>query len=298
MKNLDIILKYLYVVLFFVIIGCTNNQTVKNYYSNGSIKEEYIIDKDSLKIDAYKLYHKNGKLKEKRIYDKGIIIDTIKYFDSNGTLIGGSFKEKDSIYTYELKDNLLIKEGKNKRNPLMKENEFNGWIKHYSNKGLEKKIVYNYVHGKGSVINKFYEYDNGNILMEKSYFYDLNIPDTLFINRDYSFDIEFKTGAFRTVGFFTISSDKINDEFENLSELKLDTIYSEKKPKIKIKPSSHGEKFLRGKFTVQLLELKENKKDTTMYDVKVIYKDFYFEKKVFIHSNKNESVKIIPQTMG
>lgn len=281
-----------------MLIGCISNEPVKKYYSNGTIKEHYFIDKGSLKTGIYKYFHKNGTVKEQRLYKEGVIIDTIRYFDRNGVLIGGSYNSSDSIYTFELQNDILFKEGMNKRKATLDEKEFNGWIKYYNDGILEKKIYYKYIEGKGSVINKYYKYnsDNEKINKNESFYFSLKLPDTVFINNRYRFNIDFNSNATRTVGFFSIFSDKINSNFENIYNL--DTIYSEKYPVADFKLNDLGQQTLRGKFTEQFLLASENKSDTTKIDVTVNYRDFYYEKKIYVVNNslktsrKNESLAI------
>ena len=288
-KNLVIL--FLFTIVLF---SCNNNRTIKTKYPNGSIKELYFINKDSIKVGKYKAFYQNGKLKESRVYKDGKIIDTIKYFNNQGMKIGGTVNFPDSIYSFEIKNGILVKEGMNKRTSIMNESKFNGWVKYYKNNRLSEKIFYRYVQGKGTVIDKYFKFnlDDGNLEREKSYYYNVNIPDTLVVNQNYEFNVYFKSNALRTIGFFSVTSEDLSEDFTNFENIELDTIYNEKNPKLVFKPKNIGINIMRGKITEQCLFGVENKKDSTKLDVTVKYRDFYFEKEVYVIDKTNESINL------
>ena len=271
-------------VLLSIFYKCDRIKTVKEYYDDGSIKSLYYVDDEKLIDGEYKLFYKNGIIREIRQYKKGHIIDTIKYFSKSGNLKGGSYPKKDSIYTYNVENDKLIKEGVSKKdNRTFSNKYYSGWIKYYREGLLKKRILYKYIHNKGAHINQYYEYDSlSKIDKSKSCYFNLIIKDTMILRKSYLGSFSFNSDMDKTIGFFTIVSDKISEDFENINQIKLDTFYNSNNPDFTYTPKSLGLKTLKGKFTEQFMDIQVNQKDTSKVDVSIKYRDFYFEKDVFI----------------
>ncbi|MGS0528300.1 hypothetical protein ACU8V7_26940 [Zobellia nedashkovskayae] len=104
-------------------------------------------------------YYKSGKAKIRATYTNGKILDTVIHFYKNGNI-----KEKG-----------LLKGGKK-----------NKWWKRYDSLG-NFKTTEEYViidEGKNSYKNQIKTIENGVVNIQKSSFFELKVPDTLFLGKN------------------------------------------------------------------------------------------------------------------
>jgi antitoxin component YwqK of YwqJK toxin-antitoxin module len=61
-------------------------ETIKNYYDNGILKEEYSLNSDGKKEGHYKFYYPNGGIKKKGVYiNQQLDGEYIEYFNNSNT---------------------------------------------------------------------------------------------------------------------------------------------------------------------------------------------------------------------
>lgn len=283
--------KFFILIIFLIfILSCTSN-IKREYYNSGELKSEYPITSNGLPDGDMKIFYKSGIVKEIIPYSKGVIIDTIKYFDEQGKNIGGSFPTRDSIYSYYLDNKILKKESLFRR--LTKNNEStrkkSGWLKLYDNGNLKEVFYYVDIFDTPEQLNSYLLYDKQKkIDKKKSYYFELTIPDTLVINNLYKSPIKYNSNADRSIGFFSLTSNKLTENYSNINELNLDTIYNNEYPILYFKPQQLGAQIIRGKFTEQFLDIKDNSLDSTKVDVQILYRDFYFEKKIYVQDSLSQ----------
>ena len=272
-----------YIILYIIMCllwGCNNYTLKKDYYETGELKFTYNVDENNRIMGKKIYYYKNGMPREIALYKSGVIIDTIRYFDEEGKFIGGSYPTKDSIYSYTVIGNSLIKESAFSRKS--KKASKSGWLKYYDDDTLKEKYIYKSIYGKGDHINQFYSYDKDGIINKsKSFFFNIILEDTLKLGEKYEGKILFNSNTERTIGFFTMISDQYTANYSNIDELRVDTVYNDESPRFFYSSDEVGTKKLRGKFTEQFLFLQDDK-DTSKVNVKILFRDFYFEKSIHI----------------
>lgn len=277
--------KLIMLSLSLIFISNCSNDIKREYYNSGELKSEYLITSEGLPDGEMKIFYKDGVIKEIIPYSKGLISDTIKYFNELGKHIGGSFPTKDSMYSYYLDNNTLKKEILFRRLPKNSDSTRKrpGWLKLYDDGYLKEVFYYVDVFNTPEHLNSYLLYDKQKkIVNEKSFYFELTIEDTLIINKLYKSPIKFNSNADRTIGFFCVTSDRLTENYSNINKLDLDTIYHKEYPLIYFKPDRLGNQTIRGKFTEQFLDIKDNPLDSTKVDVKILYRDFYFEKKIYV----------------
>ncbi|WP_438710453.1 hypothetical protein ACSTS3_16190 [Aquimarina muelleri] len=141
--------KILYLFILIVLIGCKEKLTkVVEYYDNGSIKETYYIDKDSIKHGESIEYFPNGRVGLTTKYTNGKIKDTIFYYrDNNSIRMKEFFLTNDNVYYEDFYPNGSIRQKgifNNKRQRI-------GLWKNYDKEGnhhftKEYKIIDSKVH--------------------------------------------------------------------------------------------------------------------------------------------------------
>lgn len=63
------------------------NDTIRTYYKDGQLKEEFLIDKSNLKQGEYKLFYENGMLMELCHFYNDTIIGFRKFYNKNEQII-------------------------------------------------------------------------------------------------------------------------------------------------------------------------------------------------------------------
>ena len=73
-----------FLLLFLIIIGCTQQRSIKTYYDAGALFEMIEISEDSIRNGLYLRYAENGDTLEKSYYIDGKLNGSrILYFDNN-----------------------------------------------------------------------------------------------------------------------------------------------------------------------------------------------------------------------
>lgn len=68
-------------------IDCSSgDRRVSDYYDNGQISEEFVLN-NSLPQGEYRMYYPDGKIKKRGAYDNGEMSGVWEFFDADGNLI-------------------------------------------------------------------------------------------------------------------------------------------------------------------------------------------------------------------
>lgn len=138
--------------------SCEDNKTIKEYHSNGNIKLEVPLDNKGIQNGLYKAFYEGGELKQKMNYLNGKITDTVFYYYKNGKL-----KEKGKIIKNKYKEGW--------------------WIYNDSLGNLIKKEEY-WIRNDSVLLNQFIYFNNTSIDKLKSEYFNLKIPDTIYLGRN------------------------------------------------------------------------------------------------------------------
>ena len=229
-------------IIFLFIISCKRENI--EYYSNGKIREKYFINNG--KIDGnYEEYFENGKIKLKHIFKNGVKSDSSIYFFKN--------KKIQKILYYLKNDTLIEKEFSNKGKIISigktyKNKMIGKWKFYKTNGNLDKIIEYINLCGV-QYVNQGWYYDlNGKIVKKGSNYFSLEIKKNKFrINE--IIDIKFHYNPLLSEESISVAciSPKIKENFCNLNNERLDTIFSNKHNfEFKLSFSEIGIKNIRG----------------------------------------------------
>ncbi len=271
-------------VLITFLISCNRERekrVIKEFYENGNLKYEYQVDSNNKKNGYYHFYYENGKIKEKRKYLNDILLDDYQSFDSKGNIVYKSFSQGDSSYVLNYENNILVKKGEFLNDRHDKKN-FNAWFHFFKDGKIYKKLNYVNISKDSSYLNQEIVYKKtGKIDSLKSTFFNLIIKDTVNYGENVVGKIQVCSSA-DVIGYFTIASDKIKDNFNNIDFVKLDTFYREDFPAFLFIPKKIGVTTLRGKFSMQYMYKEKNQMDSTKLTVSFNKRHFYFEKNIFV----------------
>lgn len=252
-KNLVLIL------LVITFISCNDKNYYTEYYPNGNLKLKVEINKDSLQIGSYKEFYDNGELKSKTNYVNGIVSDSLFNFYENGII-----KEKGLI-----KDNL--------------KNEW--WLFFDKSGSLKEKsefvIVRDSMHK-----NQSYYYDKiGNLKIEPSTFFEIEISDTLRIGKNAARIKNYVTNFNnRAANLVSVIIDNKYSE----TEIKRDTFgYGTLKPFFGVSIYKTGKQKIRGKIQEEILTKTKNSDD--LYTLTIVEHYKYFEKEVYVWDKEEET---------
>src|SRR5690606_6223595 len=263
MKNLVVLF------LIFFISSCSNKKCEKAYYSEGLLKKE-ICYVNGVRHGLTKEYYKSGKIKTIAKFKKGNINDTIKGFYENGRLEFIQFRSAnglDSIYYYKKNSSDLMAKGK------VLNGKVSGWVKYYNEKGDKviscKEFLYIDGEEKPYVNQTLYYGPKGELMTEKSAFFEIKIEDTLEIDKEYELYIKYNPSISKKSKVIFCYHHKIEDNFKNLDNLELNTLTLNDSLEytIKVKYSSIGNKNLRGFFLEKYTSIEKNNKNDTLVDV-------------------------------
>lgn len=171
-----------------MLFGCIKEKNKKKYYETGEVKEEIIYPflndtlfykkimyyrsgsilsegffKNGEPDSIYKSYYEDGSVFERNTYKNGNIHGIAQAFDENGSIV------KEYYYL-------------NGINPVYKEYQYNNRNK------LKEVKVYLIENQEPKYIGGIKYNDESNIISDSSFYYTIDIPDTLFLNSkvDYS----------------------------------------------------------------------------------------------------------------
>lgn len=268
------------IFLSFITISCNNQK--KTYYEDGNLKSTISYNNEGKEHGVSLEYFPNGKIKEEKNFENGFLKDSVSKYDENGKLTMSITITNDSLINYlkvfdsnkKIKSEGYIKNGEKIRTwkyydstELIAEEQFFGKNEFKLN---QRKIF------KSEIV------DN-----KKSFYYQLSVPDTVYQNTvflvkaDYSFiDNNLEYGENNFV-YFCISN-KINKDFSNLNEVRIDTFIPSTKGVVEAKllMKKSGNYFLRGTIEEHNLIEKSDKMDIEISKM-------YFEKKIVVKKTSN-----------
>ncbi|MDO6519066.1 toxin-antitoxin system YwqK family antitoxin [Zobellia uliginosa] len=244
--------KILFCLVFFGIFGCLDKNLIEyEYYKTGEIKSKVKINSDSIPFGLYEEYYKSGEPKIRATYTNGRILDTVIHFYKNG-----SIKEKG-----------LLKEGKKYK-----------WWKSYDSLGNFKKVT-EYViidEGRSSYENQIKTMENGVVNLKKSSFFELNVPDTLFLGKNLG-KIDYYSNLKADKKYILVI---VENQYSD-TEVRRDT-FSEDSNSLRFGIYAHktGSKRIVGEIIEKLVDTTKTNKDSLELVVNEYRK--YFEKDVFV----------------
>ncbi len=253
--------KTICISLLIIMLSCKNEShfVSKHYYSSGELLSEISHRKeDSVKDGVFYEYYKNGNLKNKASYVLGKKSDTLfSYFDTGELKLIEIFK-KDSIHTINYyKNGKKSLEGSflNREKPIE-----TGWFKLYRKNGnIKDSLEYINVNGQG-YLNQRYHFDkNKQVVLDSSRYYSFQlsqIKDSI-----YQYKIKYVPMIKDTKVYLIVDSD-VNEDFSNIKDLEMDTIFMENNSITATITSNKPYKTLKGLFH----EYKAFVKDTVSKD--------------------------------
>lgn len=269
----------LLLIIVSVIIGCKKSR--KFYYPNGKLHVEYFTDKSGGIIGNHKEFFENGKLKILQKYNNDNVAYEIDGYYDTGELKFKQFKSAklDSFFCYH-------KMGKIESRGIIKNNRRFGWWSFYSLKGkLDSKIDYKFINDtlRENQVKRFVKGEK--LDLKNSYFYKNNIPTKIEIGS--TIDVFFKyisKYSASSIIYLCYSKD-LNSNFDNLSKIKLDTLYPNPKAtkgefRINLAFSKVDTINFRG-FLKEKINLFETI-DSSMVKVKKYSNTIYFDKKIIV----------------
>ncbi len=200
--------RFIYIIIIFL-FSCESDDKIKTqstYYVSRNLKQKKFYDINSNRLDSSKIYFDSTK-RILKIKDVSINDSVLKstFFYENGSI------EAEGFYKNGLK--------------------FNNWHFYRNDGTLSQKIEYKIVNGE-QYLNQRMRFDvNGVPIYEGSHFYDYETSnDTIQINEDVKFLFHLKNPFFSPKSDVYILKPKLNyefnNDFSNLNEIELDTIYS------------------------------------------------------------------------
>ncbi|MBU2997468.1 hypothetical protein KO500_13550 [Cellulophaga baltica] len=240
----------LFFIFILILFSCKekNKKLQKQFYDNGNLEYEFTIIDDSLKHGIYKSYYKSGELKHIGNYVKGNVQDSLIEFYKNGKIKGKG----------------IIKNGY----------KF-GWWLHYNQKGVLAGKSEFLLHESKFLKNQSIIYNNnGSINDSLSYYFKINIPDTIPLGKSLG-----KLELYKSL----IKSEKlyiwviIDNEYKDNIIVKDSFSDGSLKPKFGIFSSKVGLKKVKG----EVYEVAFTKEKDSMNEFMNIDKKF-FEKIVYV----------------
>jgi hypothetical protein len=260
----------------------------KNYYDTGELHSIISVDKNGIRNGLTLVYYKNGNLREKATYKNGGIVDTLYHYREDGNLnnIAIYNNSKDSIYAFFYDELGRV----NKETITYKNNNKVGRI-------IAHDLIHNlkYTHDIKNVYGKEIYYDNqvvfnqsGDTVKEKSFYYDVIVPDTVNINEyaigkiDFHSDLAMRENLLDARLHLKIMvNEKLNEDFSNINEVKLDT-FIRKDNHFLFKFLESGDQNIRGKFTERITIAQMDEENDEKVNVKDYVRDFYFDAPIYV----------------
>ncbi len=252
-------MKHIYIISLTLLftVSCNRDSKVE-YYLNGKISKEYTL-KNNLFNGSYIEYYPNGLLKFECTYANGIKIDSSKYYNSSGELNKIEYYSSSDTSRVKIYSNKrLIEEGLSYKGLKVKK-----W-RYYSPDGKIEK-VFEYLNVKGKqYTNQGWHFDRkGDTIKQYGNYFDLKINSGIIdINDPLIIDFKYKPILALNSNVIVCISTKINDDFSNINEIQLDTIWVHDNDLkgLKLYFSESGQKNLRG-FVKEYCQKKFNAKD-------------------------------------
>lgn len=258
-----------FISFFLVIIlsSCQNKEI--EYYESGKIKKSY-EHKNNKFNGQYKEFYENGNIKLVHIYENGILKDSSVFYDEGANVNQIThYLNKDITYVKIFKNKKISSEGK-----LFRDMKVDKWNYYNSHEKLEKVFDYITICGKSYSNQGWYFTSEGDTLIDKSNFIKYNnLKRNLKPKEILNFKMLYKSILPENSKSFVCLSSKIQDDFCNINEVKLDTIYSQNNSfDVLISFSKKGNKNLRGFVTEFQIE-EYISKDSARFAERKIYFD-------------------------
>ena len=263
----------LLIVFIFSITSCNEKKVTTEYYSTGEILKEYQVVNGN-KNGFHKEYYRNGNLKAIHYYKNGIKIDSSIYFDESNKIV-------KKVDLYISKDTTVRKiffmngniESKGK---IYKTNKIGKWVYNREDGSIEKEFEFMSINGEQYTNQGRYFNIEGKLLHELGNFYDLNLTSTNIKLKDTVFlSLKYKPLlALNSKSYLCISS-KIDSDFGNLNDVKLDTIHFENNiiSNYRLLFGTSGIKNIRG-FINEYYEKKTNLNDSIVRGDRKLFLEF------------------------
>lgn len=218
-------------IIWIVLIGFISCNKVENYYSNGKLKEVYLV-KNNKKNGLYKQFFKSGRLKEQHNYVLDKKIDSSLYFYDdtlNNIKKKLNYLKNDTILAQEFFKNGELKSiGK-----ILPNNYKYGYWKFYDENNNKVSVLeYLSIDGKEH-LNRDWRFDvNGDTLSGKGNFYVLNIEkETFNTNEQIQFYFYLQEPLFSYESESIICLPKksltiLNSRYSGIDSIEFDTIPS------------------------------------------------------------------------
>ncbi|MFV9484900.1 hypothetical protein ACNI3T_13710 [Christiangramia sp. ASW11-125] len=249
-----------YILLIILITSCITKKEKSTVTLNGQKIQIELIDLDKdLDFTGYGATKKDGELESLAYYKNGEIIDTLYSFHKNGEI-----KEKG----------------------LVKDNYKFGWWSEYDSKGRKVSETEYRTEKDQLYKNQVYYYDsNGNVKIEPSSYYELDIPDTIKIGRNLARVKNYETS--------------FNDRESNLLTVIVDNQYSDSiikkdsfsdgtmKPFFGIYGYKEGNQIVKGIIEEKIISEIDRKGDSSTFSLEMHHK--YFEKEVYVWNKQKYS---------
>lgn len=253
--------KLTYILLTLVFINCkSEKKDIFQEYNGEMVKVEFTDSKDDSLFTGFGgETYENGKLKSLSYIKNGVPADTVFFYYENGKV-----KEKG----------------------LVKNNLKNGWWHFYNTNGkLTEKSEFVIVRDSMHKNQSYYYDQNGNIKIEPSTFFELEISDTLRIGKNAARIKNYVTNFNNREG--NLLSVIIENEYSE-SERKTDTFGDGTlKPFFGISIYKTGRQKIKGKIQEKVLTKTKDSDDLWTLTIAEHYK--YFEKEVYVWDKESET---------
>jgi len=261
-------MKKIILLLTFVFISC--NEPKREYYNNGNKAREYFL-KEGKYDGVYKEYDEIGQIKVIHIYDIGEKVDSSVYYLNNKMIRVDHYLSCDTIKSLIYDENQTLREeGKSCKNI-----KAGKWKYYRVDNSLEKVFEFMNVNNKQYTNQGWYFDKKGDTIKEFGNFYTFKFSDKKASkNKPVSLCFKYKPLLATNSDVIICISNKIDENFTNLSKIELDTIhvFDNKLENFKVIFESEGRKNLRG-FIKEFYEKNKTKNDSITKAERYLYFD-------------------------
>lgn len=251
-------IKLISTIIIFTFLSCEDN-IIKEYYPNGNLKSEISVDEEK---NSFRAYYETGELK------------------SEGNYIDGFIKEKEFYKNGNIKEEGVKKKG------LKVE-----WWSYYDNTGkFTHKEEYTVINDTSHLNQKIFLNVNGEIDSLKSFFFKIEIPDTLYIGKNIG-----KITKYNSInnGEHTLISVLVENEYA-INKIKTDTFSNGTlKPAFGIYAFKKGHLKVKGKILEQQISEFNINQDSSRLQIEMYER--YFEKEVYVKDTIEANFNKRPQ---
>lgn len=210
-------------IFAFLIISCEEKSKVE-YFDDGKISKKYYL-KENKYDGKFEEYYENGNLKEEHFYKNGIKTDSSIYFFENKK---GSksqidyYLKGDTIFQKKFYENGIIESKGEKVNDI----KIGNWRYYRKNGTLKGIFEYKTIRGEQFTNQGWHFNEEEKFIEEQGNYIDYQVSSYKVKQNDtILFNLKYKPLLALNSNVFMCFSTKINDDYSNLNEIKLDTIY-------------------------------------------------------------------------